>query len=148
MRRYSPKSFGLAWRLLADEADRGEGPPDVAGDVERFYQKMCQQIAKSIGPEGCNVLFARALEVTKDEFPFLDGVKVELQGESRLKGLRECVQGRDSTEVSHGVAAFLASFISLLIGFIGPSLTLRQVQQAYPVVPLDDVGFSSEEAKE
>ncbi len=148
MKRYSPEIYDVARRLLAYEAGGHPDPAGMADAMERICQRMYQQLVKRVGSTGYSVLVARALHVTKDEFLFLDSVEVELQSGSCLKGLREGVQELDSTEVGQGIASLLANFISLLSRFVGPDLALSQVHRAYPEIPLDEAGHSSEEAKE
>lgn len=141
MAQPTPEFHRLASQLLAHESGGRQEPVELADAGELICRKLRRQLEPLIGPEGFRVLVARALHLTKAEFPFFQTVEVESQSDACLKGLHGSIQGLDSTEVGRGNVALFASFIWLLATFIGEDIALRNLARIWPDVSFGDVSF-------
>ena len=123
--------------LLVLEAAEGEDRESPLDAAERVSDKMRMHLSKRIGPDGFRTLLARALALTKAQFPSLRAVRVEENGS--LIGLR------GAAETSEGAAATLGRLLELLVIFIGEDLTLRMLGAVWP--ELDADGAADEESE-
>lgn len=142
MREVSPVVRGLARQVLVREVGGRQQPEALAEAAERAYHRLRQHLSLLIGPIGFKTLFARALSLAKSEFPILERIEFEERSDAGLKGVREFAVAHDPAEASDGLAAILASFISLLGTFIGEDLGLRLVREAWPQSAHDEVESS------
>ena len=134
MKQVTSALLNLAQRLLEHEEGERRDLEGLADGAERAYQKLHQHLVPLLGPEGLNILLARALTLARDSFPILKGVEADKDG--RLKGLREAAQGRHLDEATTSFAAVLANFLGLLVTFIGEDFALREVREVWPDVAL------------
>jgi hypothetical protein len=126
-----------AWaqRLLAAEAASRSTPDRDAREVVLVCEKLRISLAQSVGADGFTALLRRALALARSDIPSLRTVKVAADG--RLEGLDEfaaAVPG-DGVEAATAIATHL---LSLLVTFIGVSLTLRLLHEAWPSTSLDE----------
>ncbi len=97
-------------------------------------------ISKILGTTGFATLLSRALALAKVEVPTLGGLEVRPDG-----SLRTFVEpGRESGLVpsEDGDDVFLAQLLGLMVIFIGESLTLRLVQDAWMDATLEGIETS------
>ncbi len=96
--------------------------------AERILVRLCQQLGKLVGQGGFDVLFARALVLSRRGHPVLDGVTAGPGG--TLVGLA----GASNDQIVLGAAgmAIIAQFIELLIMLIGEDLGRRLVGDVWP----------------
>ncbi len=116
----------LAERLLARESARV-----VDGEHEgvRLCEKMRISLIGFAGAEGFVSLLRRALNMAGPELPPAHGIEVQPDG--RLIGLYELAL--KLPDHGHAVAVVITGhLLGLLVIFIGESLTLRFVCDAYP----------------
>ena len=91
-----------------------------------------------IGELGLKALSARALHLTKHDYPL-----ETVSGEGELsEGLGEWLEQLDAARVPDAAPAMLATLGGLLTTFIGDGLTLRLLRKAWPD------GFSDSAAEE
>ena len=83
--------------------------------------------------------------MARRQVPALAGTRVEADGS--LAGFARIQPESESVAVdeAEGGAALLAELLGLLVLFIGPSLTLRLVREAWPEVSLEAMTLSIEE---
>jgi len=134
----------LARRLVMDEArglDRSEA---VAEAGERAWERLRLRLIVLIGPEGCDALFARALALSRSDYPMLAGVHYEAASGYGLTGLRESAREYAPTDVLDALVTATAHFLAVLARLIGADLVLRLVREAWPKLPPEEVDLSGE----
>jgi len=137
MRAASPLQ-NFARRLLALEASVGKTRESEGSAAFRVCEKLRQALSTFAGTAGFRSLLSRALALAGDEFHWLKAIHVGADGS--LEGLDE-VQLTDA-EIAEGEAVLVAQLIGLLVTFIGATLTLQLLRQAWPEASLG--GLNSE----
>lgn len=99
----------------------------------RVCEKLRTSLGKLAGPEGFAALLRRALALARAHAPALKAVKVMPDG--HLRGLEEVANGDHSNEAA---GELLAHLLHLLETFIGPTLTLRLLRNAWPDATFED----------
>ena len=99
----------------------------------RVCEKLRTALGKLAGSEGATALLRRALALARLEARALDAVNVTADG--RLHGLEEVANGDHGDEAAGEIIAHL---LHLLDTFIGRSLTLRLVRNAWPDASFED----------
>jgi hypothetical protein len=123
----------LAAQIVAQEV-RVPAGGEVRNDPasERVCDKLRAQIAKLAGAAGYRSLLLRALSLAQAECPQLSSVVVLPDGS--LAGLPERTLTRGPSCHEEAGTVLVANLLGLLNLFIGPSLTLQLVGQAWPAV--------------
>ncbi len=137
----------LALFLLLHEVEGAESPAKLAEALEKVCQKLSKQIAPLFGAGGFHAVIARAVYLAKEDFPFLEGVKVELQPGICLAGLGEVIIGQDAARVPPALAAVLVCFMDLMCSLIGKELTHRQFVKVWPEVPMSPAMMCAKEER-
>ena len=137
MNSATPAIRELARRLIALEASRVAKPAAGGADAVRACEKLRAPLAKLAGSAGYHSLLSRAMAMAKAESPVLDPVQVRADGS--LEGL-EVIAEKDGA----AGAAVLVQLLSLLLTFIGESLTIVLVRDAWPDEPFDATAFRAE----
>jgi hypothetical protein len=129
----SPKILELAQGLLAYEAarDNPSGTNMPAGF--RVAEKLRRPLSTLAGSSGFRSLLARALTLAKARVPGLSAVQVKPDGS--LEGLSGL--GNQDQAAEAGVI-LIAQLLGLLVTFIGESLMLSLVLDAWPDFPVFD----------
>ena len=118
----------LARRLLAESQTAADSPVHEAAVVN---EKLRIPLARFTGYEGFASLQRRALVLASLELPSLRSIKVGAEG--RLEGLEELLAETDAASgESEAAVVIIAHLLELLATFIGASLTLRLVREAWP----------------
>lgn len=127
----------LARRLLA--ANR---PPSGGQQGKRDGEQVHEAIAvceslrigvtRFAGPDGFAALLRRALVLARAEAPLLKGVR--LGANNQLEGLEQLARDEEGAEAAVALAAHV---LTLLVTFIGESLTMRLVRENWPDAKLD-----------
>jgi len=141
MRQVTMAELHLARRLLMFEADQCPDPKDTAGAEERACRKLRFHLVRLIGREGYFALLTRALALAKAKTPWLSGVTITPDGS--LEGLRNAALDQDAESTAEGYVAFLAHIIRLLVIFIGKTLTIRILSEAWPETIVDGAALGS-----
>jgi hypothetical protein len=126
----------LAQRLLSSEAAAGKTSLAKESTLLRVYEKLRRSLCAIAGVAGFRSLASRALTLAKAEAPSLSEMQVTSDGSLRRVGEPES-QSQEHQEDEAGVI-LLAELLALLITFIGETLTLRLVQDAWPEVGLEN----------
>ena len=138
-----PETRDLTLRLLTCEAISGNGSePGLSASI-RVYEKLRQSLIAFAGVAGFQSLASRALALARSEDPGLGSVKIAADGS--LRGLSEFVHqagcDKDQSEGNQGIdgeVILLARLLGLLLIFLGESLTLRLLHDAWPEADFDD----------
>jgi len=128
----NPKMQDFARRLLAYEST---GEPSSGADISavaHVAEKLRRPVCTLAGATGFRSLLTRALTLARREAPGLGTVSVKPDGS--LDGLDGLAYG----EVSDAGIALIAQLLGLLATFIGESLTLSLMHDAWPELPTDD----------
>ncbi len=136
-----PSLQEIARRLLALEAAQSSSNPHEHAAV-RVCEKLRLSLTRFAGADGFTSLLRRALALARANVPALRDIKVEpngaLEGLERLSaGESGPVDGGDA--VTEAAVAITSQLLGLLVSFIGATLTLRLVRQAWPDVSLDEL---------
>jgi hypothetical protein len=126
----------LTRRVLALEAALSD-PSNT--EIERGAQ-ACEKLRKSLtklaGSSGYSMLISRAIALATQKDPSLQPLAVGSDGS--LTGVDEVKRGLNGSHVAHhGGAIVLAELLGLLVSFIGESLTLTLVREAWPSASMD-----------
>jgi len=138
------QTAALARRLVMDEAYGLDRPEAVMEAGERAWGRLRRRLITLIGPEGCDALFARALALSRSDYPILAGVHYEAATEYGLTGLREIIHESAPTDVLDALVTVTTYFLAVLARLIGADLVVRLVREAWPELPPEDVQISGE----
>ena len=128
-----PIAQALAWRDLAPVSGPETDPEALADTAERAYTALRRRLIGLIGRDGFAALLNRALRLARIVYPTLEGITLDNQAETGLRGIREYAQTQAGDgAAAGGLAAILAQLIGLLVVFIGEDLAVRLVQDAWP----------------
>jgi hypothetical protein len=119
-----------AWaqRLLAVEAENQSASKMRGHEVVRVCEKLRISLAQFVGEDGFTALLRRAVALARADAPSLQTVKVTADG--RLEGIEEFAAG--AQQDVEAATAITAQVLSLLVTFIGESITLRLLRDAWP----------------
>jgi hypothetical protein len=128
---------------LADYEARGS----VASGTKRppafqVCEKLRAHLAVSVGKAGSRELFSCALARANAEVRWLRAVRVKADGQ--LEGLEALPAQLSAAELAEGEIVLLAQLLGMLSAFIGERLTLRQVRDVWPQIPLNDLEYGTQ----
>jgi len=132
----TPSHHALARWLLTTEVVGAEGPLAAPAAAERVFQKLSKRLAQLVTLVGSDALLARAVHLSRVEFPFLDGAQITRSDDSLTLRLGDSGKGAESGQVAEGFEAVLAILIALLVSFIGVDLTLHLLREVWPELPM------------
>ena len=127
--RSDQKVKEFAKRLLAQEAGSGRAAVADAGAF-RVCEKLRKSLGKLMGAAGYRAIFAHALARAQTKVGWLSELRIEPDG--TLTGLVEIKARLNGEELAEGEAALVTELLRLIVIFIGPTLTLQLIQQAWP----------------
>ena len=142
MRSANPRLRQLARRLLALEAASADTREAEGSPAFRVCEKLRQPLSTLTGTAGFRSLLSRALALANQEVRWLRAVHVNSDGSLDLTGLGGAQLS--GAEIAEGQAVLVAQLLGLLVTFIGPALTLRLLQEAWPEAPLGGLNSGSE----
>jgi hypothetical protein len=125
-----------ARRLLTAEAAAGKTSVSTESAVFCVYEKLRRNLTALAGVAGFRSLASRALTLAKAEAPSLGAIQVTADG--TLQGLDQTASQSGQHEAGGGEVILIAQLLGLLITFIGESLTLRFMQDAWPEARLEN----------
>jgi hypothetical protein len=132
----------LARQMLAHAAGNNQTLEGLAAATDRVFGNLYQRLKGLIGLAGYDALLQRALYLARAGSPILGNVKVAMSPDDvSLEGLQASVRDQDPAVVREGLVSVLAQFIWLLITFVGETLALRLIHEAWP----EAAGSGSEE---
>lgn len=104
-------------------------PHTPGGEAGRVYEKLRVSLSKFAGTEGFTALIRRALALARADVPALQFAEVRPDGS--IDGL-EAISQQTADQGVEATTAITVHLLSLLVTFIGESLTLRLVKDAWP----------------
>ena len=125
----------LAGRLLALEAANQPAADAPEHEALRVVEKLKSSLTRFGGPDGFAALLGRALALARSDVPALQSVQVGPDG--RLEGLEGLFADADPAG-AEAVTAITTNLLGLLMIFVGETLTLRLVREAWPDATLGD----------
>jgi hypothetical protein len=133
----------LAQRLLTYEANAGKTSEPVESATLRVYENLRMSLVAFAGAAAFQSLAFRALTQAKSEAPSLWAVQVAEDGS--LRGLGEfepeAEMDRDQAgeySTGEGGITLIARLLGLLLIFLGKTLTLNLLRNAWPGTNFDD----------
>ena len=120
--------------LMAHEISSNKIHGVEASPAFDVAEKLRPHLANLMGAGGFRALLSRALILAKAEVSWLGKVQVDKDG--KLEGLERTRFQLDQTVFLQGTATLIAQLLGLLAAFIGPTLTLQQINEVWPQFPL------------
>lgn len=133
----SPKIRELARWLVAYEVARDTRAQVNSPALVLAVEKLRRPLVTFAGIAGFHSLLTRALTLAKAQVPGLSTVQIEADGS--LEGVSDL--GKHDQVAEAGVM-LVAQLLGLLVTFIGESLMLSLVRDAWPDLPVVDYGTS------
>jgi hypothetical protein len=136
----------LARKLFALEAKEC-GQSDSSVDVTlRVCEKLRLSLLQFAGVIGFSSLLSRALTLACLDIPILKSVHVDTDGSLEgFSSIEKLVESVDIGSASHPGVAFVSQLLSLLVTFIGFSIVMSLLRDAWPSEPF---GLAEQEAEE
>jgi hypothetical protein len=124
--------------LLAVEAASPSAADPRAHEAVRVCEKLRVSLTRFAGADGFAALQRRALVLARAEVPALHGITEKADGS--MQGLEKVLADTSTSGVGRGDAAvaIIAHLIALLVTFIGASLAVRLMGEAWPDALLDE----------
>lgn len=121
----------LALRVLAEHSGSDGGGEGLAAAGRRAYNDLARVSTPLIGQVGVDALMRRALHLAGREHTWL----VDSPRGDRGEPFADVLIGLEHQELAvatEGAAAVFATFAGLLVTFIGESVTMHLLRQAWP----------------
>lgn len=115
--------------MLALEAEQEAEPDTHVHEAARVFEKLRRSLTRFAGAEGFTALLKRALALASSELPAARTLRVSPDG--GLEGLDALIADADGVG-GEAATAITAHLLGLLVTFVGQSLTLRLMQDAWP----------------
>jgi hypothetical protein len=121
-----------AARVLVHHAGAGADAAALAAAAGRAYDQLARVLAPLIGEAGIEALTARAVHVTQRDYPWLATTTDSDHARRPFAQVVFSLEQQHAALATEAAAAVLATFTGLLATFVGESLTMRLVRQAWP----------------
>jgi hypothetical protein len=128
----------LAERLIAHEAGAGKSTESMESSTLRVYEKLRQSLGEFVGVTGFQSLASRALTLARPEVPGLSAARVAADGSLQGLSKSETQIDMDKDRPSEGEIILIARLLGLLRIFLGETLTLSLLRNAWPDEIFDD----------
>jgi len=139
-----PEIHNLANQLLAFEAARNSAPGDAGAEVAlRVIEELRGRLTRLAGVDGFRSLLSRALSLGKAELPAINLLQVAADG--TLEGFEAIELSQEPGVADRAGAIVVAYLLELLVTFIGDSLTLSLVRDAWPDASAGGADVGTEE---
>jgi hypothetical protein len=122
----------VALKVLSQYAGSSAGSSELAAAAQRAYDNVARVSAPLIGQGGVDALTARALHLAQREYPWLTGTRGPEQSDASFAHAILSLERQDPVVAVQAAGAVFAAFTGLLVTFIGESLTVRLLRQAWP----------------
>jgi len=134
MNRPSESVRTWARRLLAVEAANQSASETQIQEAVRVSEKLRLSLTLFVGADGFTALLRRALALARADVPSLQNMNVTADG--RLKAMTEFATGAGmDIEAATVITEYL---LGLLVTFVGESLTIRLMRDAWPETSLEE----------
>jgi hypothetical protein len=146
MSRATPKMRNFAKRLTDYGTRENRASGAETAPTFRVCERLRAHLAVSVGKGGARELLSCALARANAEVPWLRAVRVKPDGQ--LEGLDALQAQVSAEERSEGEVVLVAHLLGMLSAFVGERLTLRQVREVWPQVPLSDLEYGKKHKHE
>jgi hypothetical protein len=119
----------VAVSVLTRRAGSGAGAAAVAAAARRAYDDLATVLAPLISQVGVDALLARALHVTRRDYP---SEAADEEATDPFAQVSLWLEQLDPTLATDAAAAMFARFAALLTTLIGEPLTTRYLRKAWP----------------
>ncbi|WP_141731995.1 hypothetical protein [Oligoflexus tunisiensis] len=145
MSKASPAMLNLARQLFIIETKHVDADEKGMACVVMVCERLRQPLTKFAGPVGYSSLLSRALALAKVEIPELKPISVHVDGSIRefLDADKNPLLSDQQRRESAGVV-IVAHLLGLLDTFIGESLMVTLLSDAWPSESFDTVDLRSE----
>ena len=116
--------------VLTRRAGSGTGAAAVAAAARRAYDELATVLAPLISQVGVDALVARALHVTRRDYP--SDQAAEEEATEPFAQVSLWLEQQHPTLATDAAAAMFATFAALLTTLIGEPLTTRYLRKAWP----------------
>jgi hypothetical protein len=116
--------------VLTRRAGSGAGAAAVASAARRAYDDLATVLAPLISQVGVDALIARALHVTRRDYPSDQAAEEETN--EPFAQVTLWLEQQDPTFATDAAATMFATFAGLLTTLIGEPLTTRYLRKAWP----------------
>ena len=130
MPQVMPVTHTLAQQVLVYEVAHGTPTEPPGQAAVRACEQLRSSFSRFAGVAGFRSLLARALNLARQDAPWLAAVEVTADG--ALAGFVEGAQAQDPAAAAAGGCAILTHFLGLLSTFVGDALTVRLLADAWP----------------
>jgi len=122
----------LALTILARDAGPDADAGAIAAAAERAYDDLARLLSAVIGELGVQALTDRALYLTKRDYAWLLPPAAQGQVKEDFAQVVASLGRQEAALATDAAAAVFATFLELLVTFIGEPLAARLVRQAWP----------------
>ena len=119
-------------RMLAREAGTGADAPAIAAACRRLCERLAQQLTPLIGGGGVTAICDRSLHLAQQRFPGLAPVRASDQRDAPFALLQLSLEQQEPAAATEAAVAVIATASDLLAMFIGESVTIRVLHEAWP----------------
>lgn len=107
----------------------------------RASDKLRPHLFSLMGRTEFRSLLSRALAMAGEEVAWLRAVHISKNG--TLEGLTDLKPEVKQEQFTEGSIELLAQMLGSLVAFVGEDVTLRQMRQVWPGLPLQNLSFKS-----
>lgn len=142
MRKAMPQMLDVSRVLLAHEAQEMKAIP--GSTATRVCEKLRPKLSTLMGATGYRALLSRARTLAAVEAPLLRELQVDAAG-SLINSDKRAARVDNAEDLDAGVV-LVAHLLSLLVAFIGESLTLQILAEIWPQLNASDPGSGTGES--
>jgi len=129
-----PQSRRIAL-ALARQVDAGADATQIADAVISIWQDIDGALHPIVGQRGVASLYKRSLHLTSPAYPWLAGLRDDIQAAMDLAALRSVLVQQSSPDAAAGGGDLLQTFHELLASLVGASLTERLLRSIWATPP-------------
>ncbi len=122
----------LALTALEHRVSSRTGAGGLADAVQQAYDDLARVAAPLIGQVGVDSLAGRAVHLAQRDYSWLVHTAEPVEADGPFARVIACLDRQDRAVATEAAGAVFATFIGLLVSFIGEPLTAHLVQRAWP----------------
>lgn len=145
MRKAPPQMLEIAALLIAHQANAQSGKNLRTRTAADVCDELRPMLSMLMGATGFRTLLTRALKLASAEAPALRALTVDAGGS--LVQVDASPANAASLHDTDGGAVLVAQLLSLLVAFIGDTLTVQLLRDIWPRIPAHDINFRTGERK-
>jgi hypothetical protein len=111
----------MARQLLERETSGATQAAELAAAMQRAYERVSDDLRRTVGDDGYNALMARALALTQFERPLLREMRRN-HGTGIHLDVASGVDGHGTSAASEALESLLAALVDILSDLIGPDM--------------------------